>query len=272
MNHSFTVRKILVSLISIFIALISFSAQAYEEYTVSSVDRDAGTQILIHYSATSPGTQTSALLGDPNGINILPSIAQSNKNQLVAVWQHFKDGNFDLHFSIGAKNKWSAPLKIDTGMAVNVSPFVACVGSQLMLFWSSTVEDQDFIFYTMLNKGFWTPPEKVPGQTLPINILPRVISERGKHFVEWLASGPTAEYSIQRHQLDASILQSLSSVRSALTSAQHARRVALAFTRHQVKRAPVFIDAASVDSPHTRFSLKIENDQSQHKARKILQY
>ena len=265
--------KSLSSLIAIFTAtLVSFSTLAYEEYTVSSVDADTGTQIRIQHINSRNNAQSITLLGDPDSINLLPTIAQSENNQLITVWQHFGDGNSELYFSTGVAGSWSKAQKINTEMRVNVSPFVVKLGMQVVLFWSATVEDRDLIFYALFNEGKWSEPEQLPGQTLPINILPRVTSEQKNHFVEWLASSPTTEYSIQRYQLNVPILDKLSSARNMPSSAKSASLTASAFAKRPVVRAPVVQGAASVDAPHTRFSLKIENGKSQHKARKILQY
>ena len=260
-----------ISIFLIGIAL-STSSLALEEYTISSVDDSAGSKIVIDYVDTQRNTHKQSLLGDLNGINIIPSIARIDNNQLIAVWQHFNAGKFYLHYSLGAQDKWSIPVRIETGMPVNVSPFIANISSQVILFWSATVNDHDFIFSALYSNNGWSFPQKVPGQILPINIWPRVISEHGNDFIEWLASDPDNQpYSIQRQQLDVSSLRGLFSNNSRLSEQQNTYLGENAYSKHYIQRRPNLRNSINT-SRHSRFRLQIQNGQSQRQMRKELQY
>lgn len=267
MNSPFTQ----VSIFIIGIAL-STSSHALEEYTIASVDDSAGSKIVIDYVDSQSNTHKQSFLGDLNGINIIPSIARIDNNQLIAVWQHFKAGKFYLHYSIGAQDKWSIPARIETGMPINVSPFIANISSQVILFWSSTVNDHDLIFSALYNRNGWSSAREVPGQNLPINIWPRVISEHGNHFIEWLASNPASQpYAIQRQQLDVSSLRSLFSENSRLSEQQRTKSSLKAFRKRHILHRPDLRGSMNT-SRHSQFRLQIENGQSQRQMRKELQY
>jgi hypothetical protein len=260
-----------ISILTIGLVLCT-SSLALEEYTISSVDDSTGSKILIDYVDTQKNTQKQSLIGDLNGINIIPSIARIDNNQLIAVWQHFNAGKFYLHYSVGSQDKWSIPVRVETGMPVNVSPFIANISSQVILFWSATVNDHDYIFSALYNNNGWSAPRKVPGQNLPINIWPRVISEHGNHFIEWLASNPVEQpYSIQRQQLDVSSLHSLFSNSSRLSKQQDANLGENAFSKRYIQRRPNLRNSINT-SRHSKFRLQIQNGQSQRQMRKELQY
>lgn len=255
----------------LFSTAFSATLLAYEEYTISSIDHNTGSQISVNYLNTETNTQKQTLLGDLDGISILPSIAASGNKQFIAVWQHFTSGKSGLQFSVGAKDDWSMPININTGLAENVSPIVVNIDSQVILFWSSTVEERDFIYYSLYNKG-WSPARKVPGQNLAINIWPRVISEQGTHFIEWLASDPPEQpYTIQRHHLNTARLKSLFAGNARLAQPFSANTASGAFSKRPVQRRPDLANSAT-SSRHSQFGLKIEKGQTRIQVRKILQY
>ncbi|MDW7772698.1 MAG: hypothetical protein SCH71_07380 [Desulfobulbaceae bacterium] len=148
---------------------------------------------MVFYSYLQEDVWSKPLrLSHENLTNLVPTIASDRSNRTFVVWTVVTGGESFLHFVILRDGKIeTGPLKIETGMATNMAPFLAeDYDGAIWLAWSGNNGTTSDVYSSYWENNRWQPAKRVHEKNNVPDILPQLKADpEGTVSVSWNSFG-----------------------------------------------------------------------------------
>jgi len=134
--------------------------------------------------------QDPIVISNNDKLNVVPTVAVSDKGVIWVVWGVFSKGDIALHMKRYNNGEWSNEEVIETGMDSNTAPSIIFDGNDVLwLVWAGGDGQDDDIYYSRWNGSAFESPARITDNEVP-DIQPVLgLTDTGTIWVQWQMAG-----------------------------------------------------------------------------------